>query len=135
MMRILESFGEPIADGGQETFVFSVLEKMDLSGLEIDCLTAYDCRSKRYRTLVEEKGGKIYSLHLPFAPGKSRNNIARPFRAFLKKHSYDIVHIHSGSISVLAIMASVADKAGVKKVIVHSHATGDKDSLKHKILR
>lgn len=134
-MKILEAFGEPIADGGQEAFVFGVLDKMDLSGLEIDCLTAYDCRSKHYKAFVEKNGGRIYCLHLPFAPGKSRNNIVRPFRAFLKKHSYDIVHIHSGSISVLAIMASVADKAGVKKVIVHSHATGERDSFKHKLLR
>lgn len=134
-MKVLEAFGEPIADGGQEAFVFGVLEKMDISGLEIDCLTAYDCRSKHYKTIVEKNGGRIHCLHLPFVPGKSRNNIARPFRAFLKKHSYDIIHIHSGSISVLAIMASVADKAGVKKVIVHSHATGSRDSLKHRLLR
>ncbi len=134
-MKVLEAFGEPIADGGQESFVFSVIERMDMTGLQIDCLTAYDCRSEHYRQLLEEKGGKIYSLDLPFTPGKSRSNIKAPFKAFLRDHHYDVVHIHSGSISVLAIMAEVADKAGVKKVIVHSHCTGEKDDFKHRVLR
>lgn len=134
-IRVLEAFGEPIADGGQEAFVFGVLEKMDMQGLQVDCLTAYDCRSEKYRGLVENRGGHVYALNLPFAPGKSRGNIRKPFRKFLKDHQYDVVHIHSGSISVLAIMAAEAGKAGVKKVIVHSHASGEKDNLKHKILR
>ena len=134
-IRVLEAFGEPIADGGQEAFVFGVLEKMDMQGLQVDCLTAYDYRSEKYRGLVERLGGRVYALNLPFAPGKSRGNIRKPFREFLKDHQYDVVHIHSGSISVLAIMAAEAGKAGVKKVIVHSHASGEKDNLKHKILR
>ena len=134
-MRVLEAFGEPISDGGQEAFVFGVMDKMDMIDLQIDCLTAYDCRSEKYRFLVEKLGGKVYTLNLPFTPGKSRGNIRKPFRRFLMGHHYDIVHIHSGSISVLTIMAEVADKAGVNKVIVHSHCTGDKDDFKHKILR
>ena len=134
-LRVLEAFGEPIADGGQEAFVFNTLEKMDRTGMRIDFLTAYDLTSRHYAGMAEQMGGKIYALKLPFAPGKSRNNIAAPFRAFLRTHSYDVVHVHSGSISVLALMSSVAKRAGVKKVIVHSHATGEKDSLKHRILR
>lgn len=134
-LRILEAFGEPIADGGQEAFVFGVIDKMDMTGMTIDCLTAYDCRSKYYRNLVESLGGKIYALDLPFAPGKSRENIRKPFREFLKNHHYDVIHIHSGSISVLAIMAEEAGKARVKNVIVHSHASGENDNLKHKVLR
>lgn len=134
-MRILEAFGEPIADGGQESFVFGVLVKMDMTDLTIDCLTAYDCRSEYYKELVESKGGRVYSFNLPFAPGGSRENIRRPLREFLNEHSYDIIHIHSGSISVLAIMAAEADRAGVEKVIVHSHVDGEKDSIKHRMLR
>ena len=134
-LRILEAFGEPIADGGQEAFVFGVMSKMNMDGLVIDCLTAYDCLSNHYKGMVERMNGKVYALNLPFAPGKSRSNIRKPFTDFLKNHFYDVVHIHSGSISVLAIMASVAGKAGVKKIIVHSHASGDSDNLKHRVLR
>ncbi len=134
-MKVLEAFGEPIMSGGQEAFVFQVLKNMNTDNLSIDCLTAYNWVNNEYRHLVEKQGGAVYELKLPFHPGKSRMNIKEPFRAFLRNHAYDAVHIHSGSISVLAIMASVADKAGVKKVIVHSHSTGEHDSLKHKLLR
>ena len=134
-MKVLEVFGEPVLSGGQEAFVFEVLENIDMADLQIDCLTAYEWGNEKYRQIVESKGGAAYELNLPFQPGKSRMNIAEPFREFLQDHAYDVIHIHSGSISALAVMASVADKAGVKKVIVHSHCTGDNDNLKHKVLR
>ena len=134
-IRVLEAFGEPIADGGQEAFVFGFLDKMNMKGLMVDCLTAYDCRNDKYKKFVERLNGSIYSLNLPFAPGKSRTLIRKPIKEFLEKHHYDVIHIHSGSISVLAIMAAEADKAGVKRVIVHSHVDGEIDNLKHKVLR
>ena len=134
-MKVLEVFGEPILSGGQEAFVFEILKNINMKNLHIDCLTAYEWGNESYRQIVKEHGGAAYELGIPFQPGKSRMNIADPFRKFLKNHTYDVVHIHSGSISALAVMASVADKAGVKKVIVHSHCTGDNDNLKHKVLR
>ena len=134
-MRVLEAFGEPILSGGQESFVFGILENINMENLSIDCLTAYYWENTRYRQIIEKAGGSAYELNLPFHPGKSRMNIAIPFRRFLQNHPYDVIHIHSGSISVLAIMAEEADKAGVSKVIVHSHSTGVKDNWRHKLLR
>jgi len=134
-MKVLEAFGEPILSGGQEAFVFEILKNINMENLQIDCLTAYEWGNDKYRQIVEEHGGAAYELNLPFQPGKSRMNIAEPFRKFLQNHAYDVVHIHSGSISALAVMASVADSAGIGRVIVHSHVTGDKDNFRHKILR
>ena len=74
-MKVLEAFGEPVADGGQEAFVFGILQKMDRAGLDVDFLTAYDWRSDHYRKLSKELGGSAYSLKLPFIPGRSRSNI------------------------------------------------------------
>ncbi|MBQ7674511.1 MAG: glycosyltransferase [Alphaproteobacteria bacterium] len=134
-MKVLEAFGEPVMNGGQEAFVFGVLKNINMDGLEIDCLTPYDWTNHEYRHLVERLGGSTYELNLPFQPGKSRMNVMEPFRTFLQHHNYDVIHIHSGSISILAIMASVADRAGIRKVIVHSHSTGENDNIRHKILR
>ena len=134
-MRILEAFGEPIMNGGQEAFVFGVLKNINMDSFVIDCLTPYDWANQEYRQLVESLGGTAYKFNLPFQPGKSRMNVMEPFRTFLQHHNYDVIHIHSGSISILAIMASVADKAGVSKVIVHSHCAGDNDNFRHKLLR
>ncbi len=68
-MKILETFGEPIQYGGQESFVFNLLAHMDMSG--IDCLTAYQWGNEQLKRAVEEKGGKTYALNLPFEPGKA----------------------------------------------------------------
>lgn len=134
-IKILEALGEPIGIGGQESFVFGFLEKMKRDGITIDCLTAYNCYNERYRSMIEDKGGKVFCLNLPFRPGKRRDDIVAPLTSFLKENVYDVIHVHSGSISALAIMAFVAKKSGVKKVIVHSHATGFSNSVKHKVLR
>ena len=48
-MRVLEVFGEPIASGGQEAFVFNVVKHMDRSGLELDFFTPYACSSEYNR--------------------------------------------------------------------------------------
>ena len=132
-MRILEAFGDPITKGGQESFVFGMMEKLE--EFTIDCLTPYTCTNEYAEELTARRGGQIYRFELPHTPGKSRSNIKAPMRKFLSEHPYDVVHIHSCSISALAIMAAEADRAGVKKVIVHSHSTGEKDTIKHKILR
>lgn len=134
-MRVLEAFGEPVIRGGQEAFVFGVVEHMNMDGLTVDCLTPYRWEEDGYRQLVRQRGGEAYQLGLPFSPGSSRGNLVQPVRRFLSEHRYDVIHIHSGSISVLTIMAAEADRSGIQKIIVHSHATGEKDSLKHRLLR
>ena len=134
MRKVLEIFGEPILNGGQEAFVMNVLGEIDSREFRIDLLTPYICGNEYYRQKVEEKGGNIYELKLPFEPGKKRNNIVKPLARFLAENKYDVVHIHSGSISVLAYAAKVARKSGIKKVIVHSHCAGDRNP-KHLLVK
>ena len=78
--------------------------------------------------------GKVYELGLDFQPGQSRKLLYEPVKSFLEEHTYDVVHVHSGSISALAYVAKAARCTGVNKVIVHSHATGI-PSIKHKAIR
>lgn len=134
-MRILEAFGEPISNGGQESFVMNVVTHMDLSNKTVDLLTPYYCDNEHYRKQIENLGGKIFTFNKPFAPGKSRFNICNALDNFFKHNKYDVVHVHSGSISIFGIYAYYAKKYGVKKVIVHSHSSIEKKSLKNKLLR
>ena len=135
MRRVLEIFGEPISYGGQESYVMGVLQHIDKDQLIIDLYTPYFCDNKEYIQIVEQKGGKVYSEGLVFSPGKSRRSIIKPLERFLKANKYDVAHIHSGSISVLAFCSKVASKSGVPIVIVHSHSSGNKDSLKHFLVK
>lgn len=135
MTKVLEIFGEPVSNGGQESFLFNVLQNMDLTNLKIDVLTPYYCDNEYYKQLIEEMKGEMICLNLPFEPGRNRNNIYKPIKEYLKHNHYDAVHIHSGSISVLALAALAAKKEQVKKIIVHSHATGNRKNLKYRITK
>ena len=134
-MKVLEVFGEPISNGGQESFVINLIDHMDLKGMTVDLLTPYYCDNKYYEDKVEQWGGKIVTFGLEFQPGQSRFNINKHIDNYFKDNPYDVVHIHSGSISVLAIIAYFAKKNGVKKVITHSHCAVENINLKNKILR
>ena len=133
-MRILEITGEPIFHGGQENFIFNILENIDNPDLKFDVLTPYNCDNDKFRELIRSKGGEVYELNLDFRPGKSRHQIYKPVLSFLSNQEYDVIHIHSGSISVLAYEAMAAKKAGIRKIIVHSHSTGTK-GIKHILIQ
>ena len=134
-MKVLEIFGEPISNGGQESFVINIIKHIDHSNMDIDLLTPYYCDNEYYKNIVEDLGGKIYTFDLKFTPGKNRFNLNKRIDSFLKIHHYDIIHIHSGSISVLCIMAFYAKKHGVKKIIVHSHCAAEKKNFKYRMVR
>ena len=134
-MKILEVFGEPISNGGQEAFVINVINTIDMSELQIDCLTPYYCENDFYKSVVESRGGQVFAFNLPFTPGKSRKNIYKVLLEFLKKNSYDAIHIHSGSISVLKYASQAAKKAKIEKILVHSHCAADKKTLKYRIVK
>ena len=133
-MRILEITGEPILHGGQENFIYNILENIENPDLKFDVMTPYNCENDKFRELIRSKGGKVYDLNLEFRPWKSRKLIYQPVLDFLRSQKYDVIHIHSGSISVLAYEAKAAKKAGIKKIIVHSHSTGVK-GLKHTLIQ
>lgn len=130
-MRILEVFGEPISNGGQESFVINTLWNMDRSGMEIDYLTPYFCDNIFYRNRIEQMGGHIYEFKLEFAPGRSRWNIYRPLKKLLSENPYDVLHVHSGSVSVLAIASLAAWKNDISKIITHSHCAAEHKNLKY----
>ena len=133
-MRVLELTCEPILHGGQEAFIFNFLDAVSDDSIDIDVATLYYCDNSKYRAIAEKRGAKIFELKLDFKPGHSRRLIIKPLRSFLTKNKYDVIHIHSGSISALAYSAAVARKSGIKNIFVHSHSTGI-NNLKHKIIQ
>lgn len=133
-MRILEAFGEPVSFGGEENFAVSMLAAMELKGATVDFLTPYYCENPQITELVESLGGNVHVLNLPFAPGKTRKDADAPIRDFLQKEKYDVIHIHSGSTSMLAIYAEAAKASCVEKIIVHAHCAGI-PNIKHTIAK
>ncbi|MGN0361321.1 MAG: glycosyltransferase [Bilifractor sp.] len=135
MKKILEVVGEPISFGGQEAFIFNVLRNINMEGLSIDFFTPYYCDNPSAEELIHSRGGRLFSAGIPFAPGKSRSNIVKPLQDVLRRTAYDVVHIHSGSISVLALDARTAAQCHVPNIIVHSHASGEKENIRHRLIK
>lgn len=130
MLKVVEITGEPFLFGGQEQFIMNLVQYMNRQDLVIDVLTPYQCENQSFQHLIEKKGGQVTALDLPFAPGKSRKFLFREVYEALKGKKYDIAHIHSGSVSALAYLSKAARAAGIKRILVHSHCTGEK-TLKH----
>lgn len=135
LKRVLEVFGEPIISGGQEAFVNNVIENINCEGLYIDLFTPYYCNNELYKKNIENIGGKVFTAGLDFKPGTSRFNIKKSLDKILKEGKYDVVHIHSGSISVLAIASELAKKNKIKTIIVHSHSPAEHETLKHMLVK
>lgn len=134
-MRILEIFGEPLSNGGQESFLFNTLKYMNQTGMLFDVLTPYYADNEGYINQIKDNGGCVVAFNLSFNPGGSRWNIYKPLDKYLKNNNYDCVHIHSGSIFALMVCALVAKKNKVNKIIVHSHASGSNKNLKYRLIK
>jgi len=131
-MKILEAFGEPLSYGGQEAFFMNALPYIDSRDMEIDLLSPYYCDNNSIVRTVNKRGGEVYTLNCRFAPGRVRSTESGPIKAFFRSHHYDVIHIHSSSNSMLAMYARLAHKAGIPRIIVHSHCTG-KHGWKHSV--
>ena len=134
-MKILQLFGGLIRRGGEEMFVLNCLRNLNMPDSQIDCLVIEDCDNDEFRDFVNSRGGSVFELNIPLHATCFINHVYRPVIDFFKTHSYDIIHIHSSSIPALAVLAAAAKRSGTKKVIVHSHATGESDSIQHKLFR
>ena len=67
-VRVLEVFGEPISNGGQESFVINIVQHINHEHLAIDMLTPYYCDNSYYEDIVKSFGGTIYTFGLSFEP-------------------------------------------------------------------
>ena len=134
MKKVLEVMGEGISHGGEEAFIANLINNIDMTGLSIDWLTPYKCNNSFYAECLEKKGGNVYEMGLTYTPGKNRWHLIRPFNKYFKEHKYDVVHIHSGSISALSLIAYTAYTNDVKSIILHSHSEGGY-SIKSKLIK
>lgn len=135
MKRILEILADPVSVGGEESFVSNVLNNINYENMSIDVMSPYSCENANAISMFNQERNKLFFLNVPYKGNVLKSDIYHPAVAFLKSSSYDAVHIHSCNTSALAIMAFAAKKAGIKRVIVHSHNTGTKKDLKYYALK
>ncbi|SFH76540.1 glycosyltransferase family 1 protein [Pisciglobus halotolerans] len=118
--RILHFQGR-MGKGGAETFMMNAYRNIDRSKFQFDFLIYNDFKDvKTYNQEIHHLGGKIYSV-----PNPKKNIIGyiKAVNDLLKEKHFDIVHsevFFGGGLNLW-----LANQAGIKKRIVHSHATSD----------
>lgn len=132
-IKIAEFFGEPLNYGGQEAFALNVYSKINKSNFEFTFITPFECQNKSLVELVKQNKDNLIFDNNNFETKLRKKYILQTAKRYLKSN-YDIVHIHSGSVFTLYHVAKIAKKNGIKKIIVHSHATGI-NNFKYKIIK
>lgn len=124
-VRILEVFREPLANGGQESFIMNMYRNMDHDKVQMDFMTPFGAENPALVREIESLGGRVYAYNHSF--GEKQNQAFREsLQQFLKDHAkeYSTVHFHSGSTYALMEGPKLAAEAGIPNRIVHSHCGG-----------
>ncbi len=104
--------------GGIEAFLTTLYEAMDLSDVDLELVTCqyesgiYDERLAALGLKVQVLSGSI----------KQWGENLRQFNAMLERGDYDVVHLNLYE-GLALLFARAAKRAGVPRVIVHSHNT------------
>ena len=123
MMKVLEINVDDVGLGGVYALVNSVIRnKPDDLKLDIACIAEFEnpdnvLALNRMGTRVHYIGTSGSRLYRPFAYYKNTLRL-------LREGGYDCVHIHGDVAYLLLIFAKAARRAGVRKIILHSHAAG-----------
>lgn len=124
MKRILQINGHAIMNRGVEKYLLDVYKETDKSKYQFDFMTPLECHNNQFRATVESLGGRI--IELKGSDNKILNKLI-PLKiwSYLKKHPYEIVHVHTGNVILMALFAAGAKLAGTKLVFVHAHNAAD----------
>ena len=133
-IRVLQVFGEPLSNGGQESFLMNMYRNMDKNKIIFDFFTPYYCDNESMKKELESTGSKVFIYNGRFLGEGNKKDLRKNVKEFFEKNYYDIVHIHSGSTYALMYISKMARKSGAKKVIVHSHCGGFKN-FKYRIIK
>ena len=133
-ISVLQFFGEPLSYGGQEAFILNMYKNFKNKKIKYTFATPFHANNKELKGLIKKNSDNLIAQNYKFESKQRKSFIIKTIKKLAKERTYDVVHIHSGSIFVLYKAAKAFKRSGCKTVIVHSHATGY-DNLKHKIAK
>lgn len=121
-------FCETWKSGGIESFLYNVLTNANESLSEIDIITTTQCNSIFTKEL-ENRGARFVEL-----TGNYRRFVKNLvlLKQIYSKNQYDIVYLNVCH-GVAYIYAYLANRCGIKRVIVHSHNTDLRQGFGRKI--
>ena len=123
MMKVLEINVDDVGLGGVYALVNSVIRNKP-EGLKIDIACIARFENPDNVSALNRLGVDVYYV------GTEGSRLSRPAAYYnntlrlLREGHYDCVHIHGDVAYLLLIFARAAKKAGVGRIILHSHAAG-----------
>ena len=123
MMKVLEINVDDVGLGGVYALVTSVIRHAP-QGLKLDLAGIAKFENPDNARALNTLGSDVYYI------GTEGGLLARPSAYYrntlklLRSGGYDCAHIHGDLAYLLLIFAKAARRAGVKKIILHSHAAG-----------
>lgn len=133
-LNVLEYFGEPLSFGGQEAFMINMYSCFKDKDIHYTFATPFEATNSKLISLISERGDTLVHFDHNFESRKRKKWIIKSLKSVLKDKHYDVIHIQSGSIFTLCNCAKIAKKYGIKKIIVHSHATGN-NNFKYRLIK
>lgn len=124
-IRVLEFFGEPLSNGGQEAFMLNMYASFTDTNIRYTFLTPFYADNKALLAKAAARGDRVIAYGGDFDRGNRKIAIRRAIKRILSEETFDAVHIQSGSIYALLFSAKEAKKRKIPRVIVHSHAGGN----------
>lgn len=110
--------------GGQETFVMNVFRNVDREKVQFDFLCTHSDEGD-YDAEIRTLGGQIRYIQLNRISGKLKQlDNTKILYHYLKKvkNEYRVFHIHTQHAMDAFLSAFAAKRAGIPKVVVHSHS-------------
>lgn len=124
MIRILHLPGSVSIKNGRMHVIMNIYRQIDRSKIQFDFL-ATETDGASFESEILDLGGKVFLV-----PEKKKNNfltLSKKLKEVLKVRDYTIIHYHATSQWAATLFS--LQKYGIKKVIIHSHATVYSDSI------
>lgn len=119
-MRVLQIIKCDLEKNGIVTFVNCALELIKKDEVEMDVFVPGKVRNQEIKHWIENNGARVIEGNVR-KDAFFRLNAGVKLYSFLKKNTYDVVHINTGDSALLATMNVASKLAGKSKVVVHSH--------------
>lgn len=125
--HILQIGGGTLIKRGVEKYLQNINSEMNYESIVMDVLTPGKCLNTELKDDIEKSGGKI--IELKYVQNKLIYYIdfCMKLSKYLKDNSYDVIEAQTGSIPIMALSAYVGRKRHVKKIIVHTQNTHEKN--------
>ena len=118
--------------GGQEAFILNMYSHFNIDA-DFCFITPFHANNESLLKKIHENGDKCIADNRKFNSPFRKLSIILTAMSRIERNA-NVIHVHSGSIFNLLAVAFIAKKKKVKRVIVHSHATGN-INRKHDIIK